>query len=344
MNTPLSTLKNEAQPMQTTRKPLVSIFMSAYNAGAFLRESVNSILAQTFEDFEFVIVNDGSTDDSAEYLDSITDPRVIVIHQENKGLGKPQNQHMKSCRGKYIVRMDADDISAPTRIAKQFAVLEHDPDLIMVGCYFQFFGPSGNKSPVSKQPTSHQAILSGMLSGWHTMAHATVMFRRSLLDNIEGYLICGAGEDWTLLLDAARFGKYAMVPESLYEVRLHSTSNAWKGAEKVAVGFEFARRRHQAFMNTKTDLSVEQFFEDWKKVSFIKKLKIRFAAYSSVLHRQAILGRTEGQVFFPYVRLALASLLNPSKAVGAIWKRLQSSKQQEEASLGVVRTSSNYSN
>lgn len=298
--------------------------MCAYNAEKYLRESVSSVLNQTFKDFELVIVNDGSTDQSAQYLDSITDPRVRVIHQENKGLGQPQNETMRLCRGTYLMRMDADDRCHPTRIEKQVAMFEQQSDLVMVGCFFRFFGANGNVSPVSKQPTSHKAILSGMLAGWHTLAHATIMFERSLLDLIEGYVLHGAGEDWTLLLDAARHGEYGMVPEPLYDVRLHPSSNAWLNAEKVAKGFLFARRRHNRYLKTQTNLSPEEFNADWNKAGYFQKLRIRLEAYSNVLYRRSILGRLEGKFAVPCLQLALAILVNPSKATGAIWKRFDS--------------------
>jgi len=109
------------------RPPRVSVLMTCYNTRPYLPEAIGSVLDQTFTDFEFIIVNDGSTDDSAEYLDQLDDPRIIVIHQENQGLGTPINEHLKKCRGEYIVRADSDDYCYPDRIEKQLALMDSSP-------------------------------------------------------------------------------------------------------------------------------------------------------------------------------------------------------------------------
>ncbi len=113
--------------------PLISVLMSVYNGEKYLRKSINSILNQTFTNFEFIIINDGSTDNTANILKSIQDPRIKVINQENKGLPISLNNGIKVSRGKYIARMDADDISLPERLFLQVDFLENHCDYMMVG-------------------------------------------------------------------------------------------------------------------------------------------------------------------------------------------------------------------
>ena len=99
----------------------VSVLMTAFNGMPYLQPAVESILNQTFNDFEFIIVNDGSTEESTrEYLDSITDPRVKVFHEPNRGTAGGSNFGLQHCTRKYVARMDADDISLPTRLAEQY--------------------------------------------------------------------------------------------------------------------------------------------------------------------------------------------------------------------------------
>jgi glycosyltransferase involved in cell wall biosynthesis len=113
--------------------PLVSVAMTVYNGERYLRKAIQSILTQTLENFEFIIINDGSTDNTAEILKSYQDPRMKVIHQENTGVSISINRGLKLCRGKYIARMDADDISLPERLNLQVDFLERNSDYVMVG-------------------------------------------------------------------------------------------------------------------------------------------------------------------------------------------------------------------
>ena len=145
--------------------------MTCYNTRPYLPEAINSVLAQTFSDFEFIIVNDGSTDDSAAYLDQLDDPRITVVHQENQGLGTPINKHIKSCRGEFIVRVDSDDYCYPTRLEKQVAKMESSPELVAIGTYMKFFNENGESKTSSfpacllyTSPSPRDGLLSRMPS------------------------------------------------------------------------------------------------------------------------------------------------------------------------------------
>jgi glycosyltransferase involved in cell wall biosynthesis len=107
-------------------QPTVSIIMPVYNAGVYLTTAVESILHQTYSNFELLIINDGSTDDSETVVRSFTDPRIRSFHQNNIGLTATLNNAIQLCRGKYIARMDQDDISEPHRIERQVHFLEEN--------------------------------------------------------------------------------------------------------------------------------------------------------------------------------------------------------------------------
>lgn len=304
--------------------PRVSVLMTCYNTRPYLPEAVDSILNQTFSNFEFIIVNDGSTDETAQWLDQLDDPRITVIHQENQGLGSPINKHLKRCRGEMIARVDSDDISLPTRLEKQLQLMDSSPEVIMVGCFMRFFNDKA-ETPVGSLPVRHEDILGGMLKGIHTLPHATLMFRRSLLDKIDGYVWKGVGEDWGLQLDAAKHGKFGMVPEALYKMRLHSTSNAWKGAVRVYLGFDFAIERYRQWERGEKESTDDEFLQRWNKAGFLKRLAIHGKATSSTLHRQSMVDRLDGNRFAATMKLGMAAVLHPSKLVGAVWKRMRSS-------------------
>ena len=301
--------------------PRVSVLMTCYNTRAYLPKAVESVLNQTYSDFEFIIVNDGSTDETAQWLDQLDDPRVTVIHQENQGLGAPINKHLKRCRGELIARVDSDDESFPTRLAKQVELLDSSPEVIMVGTYMCFFNDK-SETPVSPLPVRHEDILGGMLRGIHTLPHATLMFRRTLLDKIDGYAWHGVGEDRGLQLDAAKYGKFGMVPELLYKMRLHPTSNAWSGATRVYLGFEFAIERYRQWERGEQESTADEFFQRWENAGFFRRMSIGSKAISSTWHRQSMVDRLNGKRVVSALRLTVAAALHPAKLVGAIWKRL----------------------
>lgn len=300
----------------------VSIFMSVYNGWPYIKEAVNSVLKQTCTDWEFIIVNDGSTDETSSYLDAIEDPRVKVIHQENRGLGKPLNRWMKQCRGEYIMRMDADDINALDRVGKQKEYLDSNRDIIMVGCQINKFTSSPTFGEASYLFTDHESIISGMKRGWHTMCHPTTMFRRSLLDKIDGYVITGAGEDWSLLMDAGRYGKLANLDEVLYHQRVHEGSSAWGNASKTIAGFEYARKRYAAAVKGQ-EYPLSQFNKEWNRKSLLSRLRLRAKALSIVTNRKAVIDRIEGRKVRAAFRTMVAASLSLNKARGALLKRIR---------------------
>ena len=318
---PVMTDRNDSEVEPgSTAVPRVSVLMTCYNTRPYLPEAINSVLAQTFSDFEFIIVNDGSTDDSAAYLDQLDDPRITVVHQENQGLGTPINKHIKSCRGEFIVRVDSDDYCYPTRLEKQVAKMESSPELVAIGTYMKFFNENG-ESKTSSFPADHDDILAGMLKGWHTLPHATMMIRRTLFEKIDGYVWSGVGEDWGLQLDAAKHGKLGMVSETLYKMRLHSTSTAWKGASNVFLGFDFAIQRYRQWENGEAESTSDEFKKNWGEAGFFKRMSVSLRAISSTYHRQSMVDKLDGKPVLSICKLTVAALLYPPKLIGAIWKR-----------------------
>jgi glycosyltransferase involved in cell wall biosynthesis len=127
----------------------ISVVMPTYNAMPFLKAAVESILTQSFKDFEFLIVNDGSTDESKDYLDSLSDPRIRVIHQTRGGLVAALNIGIQQAKHEWIARMDADDIALPRRLEKEVAFLNVNPNYVLVSCAFGYH-PQGEH--VQHQP------------------------------------------------------------------------------------------------------------------------------------------------------------------------------------------------
>ncbi|MBN2570453.1 MAG: glycosyltransferase family 2 protein [Deltaproteobacteria bacterium] len=162
--------------------PKVSIIMCIYNGGKYVREAVDSILNQTFTDFEFIIINDGSKDKTKEILESYADARIKIHHQENIGLTKSLNRALSFTRGKYIARQDADDVSMPLRIEEQVKCLDSNRDVVLVGTGFVKIDESGAEKLVCMLPENDTMIRWKLLFD-NCFCHTSVMVRASTIYN-----------------------------------------------------------------------------------------------------------------------------------------------------------------
>ncbi len=175
--------------------PLVSVIIPCYNQGQYIDEAVNSVLAQTFQDFEIIIVNDGSTDEfTNEKLKYYDKPKTRVIHTENQGLAAARNNGIRASRGKYILPLDADDKIDHEYIEESLKIFHSDPLVKLVYCEAEFFGAESGKWPLMAY--SYQTLLA------FNLIFCTAMFKRSDYDKTSGYncnLIYG-WEDWDFWL------------------------------------------------------------------------------------------------------------------------------------------------
>lgn len=165
-----------------SEKPMISVVMSVYNAEKYLDEAIESILNQTYKDFEFIIINDGSTDKSLEIIEKYKkeDERVDLISRENRGLIASLNEGIQKARGKYIARMDADDISLPTRFEKQIELME-SKDIDICGGNYLSINSDGSLFSLNLTPQSHELCTLSLVSKV-PFAHPTVMIRKEFLE------------------------------------------------------------------------------------------------------------------------------------------------------------------
>jgi glycosyltransferase involved in cell wall biosynthesis len=200
--------------------PVVSVLLPVFNAEMFVRDAVESILAQTFRDFELIIINDGSQDGSEKILRQLMkrDARVILISRENRGLVYSLNEGIGVARGKWIARMDADDISLPNRLEAQLSCLQQTGADIC-GSWVKFFGSSDRRT--IKHPQSDAAIKLGILFG-SPFAHPSVVMRAALAKQLQYDKSWEKCEDYDLWERAARSGWImANVPHVLLLYRQH---------------------------------------------------------------------------------------------------------------------------
>jgi len=145
-------IKQSDAPISTAA--LVSVVLPAYNCPAYLGMAIKSILDQTFENYEFIIIDDGSTDNTPEIIQTFIDPRIRFFQQQNQGLAATLNRGIELARGKYIARMDQDDISMPERLAKQVKYLDSHPECGMIGTWAEIW--EEEKKNRKSSPTSRR--------------------------------------------------------------------------------------------------------------------------------------------------------------------------------------------
>lgn len=201
--------------------PLVSVLMAVYNGEPFLGEAIESILKQTFSDFEFIIINDASIDRSVDIIQKYRDNRIRLINNENNiGLTESLNKGLTFAKGKYVARMDADDISLPQRLERQVKFMEEHPKVGICGTWFQLIGP---QERTIQHPVSHQDIITFMFKN-NGIGHPTAFFRRKLF--IEQYLFYDesylAAQDYELWIRASQITELANIPEVLVKYRIHN--------------------------------------------------------------------------------------------------------------------------
>lgn len=218
----------------------VTVGLNVYNGMPYLPEAVDSLLNQTLEDFRLVIVNDGSTDGSRDYLESLTDPRVQVIHQENGGCSVASNVVINQCTTPYLARMDADDIALPDRLQKQLDFMESHPEVGMVGTQTACMGDETVGKSI-KLPSSHRAIWKALIEGHHAMCHPTVMMRTPVIQGIDGYWQYGELDDDTdMMLRMGEAADLANLDEPLYHYRVHQGSLSGSGMRRVRFSYEYS--------------------------------------------------------------------------------------------------------
>jgi len=215
--------------------PKISVIMSVYNGEPYLKQSIESILCQTFEDFEFIIINDGSTDNSWEIIQVYAekDSRIVPLAQKNIGLTKSLNKGLQRAQGEYIARQDADDISFENRLEKQIRYFNKDKEIVLIGSSIVIDGPYGKRIYYSPEtlPMIRWKILFN-----NCFNHPTIMFKREILDREKLFygkfnnsisdvsFLNGPAQDYLFIGKIAFKYKVANLREPLVLFRKHNKS------------------------------------------------------------------------------------------------------------------------
>lgn len=284
----------------------ISVVMPTYNAMPYLKDAVDSILSQSFRNFEFVIVNDGSTDESTSYLNSLSDSRVRVINQENRGIETALNKGIEEAKYDWIARMDADDVALPERLEKEVRFLERHRQYAVVSCAFGYIGANGRRlkaihcqhlqCPPSYDPLADPVIL-----------HQGVLYRREVVRTVGGYKNMCPAEDLDLWLRLGEAGyRIASMPDVLMHIRVLPVGISTNNFIKQRLAWKYAFACSNARRNSQEEPTREEFFRKnwprgWKRLRIegARQFRLAGAAWGS------------GNYFLAVLRFFLALLFRP---------------------------------
>lgn len=239
----------------TTASPVVTVLMSVFNGEAYLKKTIESILDQTFSDFEFLIINDGSTDDTGAILEheAKRDTRIKVFEQDNQGLVASLNFGLRKARGQLIARIDADDIAYPLRLEKQVAYMDDHPEILVLGSAITLIDEKGRTVKEINYPTGTNKVKSAMMLG-SKLAHPAVMMRREQVIQAGAYReACRHAEDYDLWLRLLEIGKIDNLDEALLYYRQHDKKISVTESFTQRLATECARFAYQMRKNGKAD-------------------------------------------------------------------------------------------
>lgn len=220
----------------------LTVIMTVRNGEPFVREAVQSILTQTYRDFEFLVVDNGSTDSSIETVRSFRDPRVRIIRLK-RNIGRPQalNLALEEARGDYVAVQDADDVSFPTRLEKQMAYLNEHPEVALLGTWYQFINETGEVTNLFRPPVGQKEILD-FVAYANPFAHSSVIYRRQLVRVVGAYPTDYVqAHDLFLWLQLSFRFTVANLSEELVAIRMHQEQESKVVRLKVARSWDALR-------------------------------------------------------------------------------------------------------
>jgi len=219
-------------------EPVITVFMAAYNAAAYIKEAIESVITQTFEDYELLIVDDGSVDNTFEIISSFNDPRIRVIRNgKNMGLTSTRNVALNEAKGTYLAILDSDDIAMKNRLQLQYDFFSENPQFALCGSQAFIIDNSGNqKDEKLVVPTDPDKLKITMLFS-NSYVNSSVMMKTAVLRELGGYKDYAPAEDYELFTRIAEKYPIKNLPEFLVKYRQHehniSTVQSAIGAEKV---------------------------------------------------------------------------------------------------------------
>jgi glycosyltransferase involved in cell wall biosynthesis len=294
----------------------VSVVMAVHNGLPYLEEALSSVLSQTFKDLAVIVVDDGSTDGSLEYLRNVTDSRLRVIALHTRGgAGPARNIGIELSNSEYVAFMDADDISLPRRLERQVEYLDRNPDIGAVGTLVTYYTHSGRAGFAPPLALDHDSIRADLISGKNAIVNATLMIRAEVLKRLGGYKIAGYGEDGDFHLRLTEATRVANLNEVLYLYRLNPQSSNLLNRRIIqlrnAHACDCARRRSA----NQEEISFEDFSAQQSRRPFWNRWLDLLDEIAATQYRKAMAEVLNKNQVVGYARFLVAAVISPRRVL-----------------------------
>lgn len=321
----------------------ISVLMTVFNGQQWLNEAIRSVLDQTYSDFEFVIVDDGSTDATPDILRRATrlDSRIRIVSHENMGVSRSVNAVLPELQHEWVARFDADDLMMPQRLERQAAFLAENPDVAVASCLADYIDADGDTVGRYDNPlTSRDEVRAWIEAGRviHFIQSGAIM-RRDVVEQVGGYRPeFSVTEDTDLWNRVAEAGFTVLVqPEVLMQVRVHAGSLTRSSLMLQAQQFRWLEEGARQRRAGQPEVSFEAFLEREREANPFRRLNTLRRDYGQVLYKRAAVARTQGAFTSMLAQLGMAMVLYPSHAIGNVWSKSIHSAGSRGASTEVSR-------
>jgi glycosyltransferase involved in cell wall biosynthesis len=298
--------------------------MPVYNAEAFLLQAIESILAQTFADFEFLIIDDGSTDGSPDALRLVRDPRIRIVRQEHAGPGAAIATGIAMVRTPFVARMDADDVSLPMRLELEMDFLASHSQVGVVGAQIKYFTDDPARAGYGPSlETGHEEIFRGLIRRRHSICFPTTMFRTAAFREAGGIRIPGVGEDWDVLIRLGEVSRIANLPHVLHLYRLHPRNVSLVKMAEIVKRVEYALHTHEMRCRGLPEPVSEDFDRLYARRSGARRFREVLDAAAYLQYRAGLIDFLNGIPARGCTRAVVASLLSPRRAFVRAYRELK---------------------
>jgi len=318
-------------PAQTIRfRDMITVVMPAYNAEKYIAEAIESILNQTFQDFEFIIVNDGSTDNTLKIIQQYApqDRRIRIVQIDHVGTGAAKNAGVEVAKSDWIAMMDADDISLPQRLEKQVQAAQKYPDVVVWGVKGYNINCAGNiisKRTFDNGPNTEEEFYTMQRQGkCVSVLNGTAFFKKEIFLKECGYnATFKVAEDSDLFDRMSDHGPVLTLPDALYLYRFHGSNSCLHNFVLLKTLLEYIKQRRQAKHCGAPPLSLEAFLQQQNKWD---RLKFYYVTLGHFYRHNTLMYYGEKRYWRMIFSLLFATMLQPQALILGLRKHLFPSK------------------
>jgi len=313
--------------MPTT--PSVSVILPTRNGLPFLSLAVDSILAQSVADLELIIIDNGSSDQTESWIQTVRDPRVVYVKLSEPGIGRALNYGLTFARSQLIARMDADDVSLPNRLELQVRFLNEHPKAVLVGSQFQFFA-SGRLAKATPLPTEDAKIRHHLSHGSPVLCHPAILFRTTAALSAGGYRTEGVGEELDFFLRMGEFGEIRNTPQILHYYRVSQESVSVASVSALSEAHQYALSCWRMRASGQPEPPLPEFQAYWHRRPAFAKMLTRVDEFGRIARRRSLVHRLWHRRVLSLAWLLVAGVCSPVRAKLHVSRFLDSIRERPD--------------